>query len=55
MYQFIHDELRKFADPRTCIYFCMENDTVWQDVFGFIPEEQGGLPAMLDRAVRWPR
>jgi len=52
MYQVILDELRRFADPRTCIYFCMENDTIWRQVFGFAPEEQGGLPAMLDRAVR---
>jgi hypothetical protein len=41
--------LRKYADPRTCIYFCMENDTIWRQVFGFTPEDQGGLPAMLDR------
>ncbi len=51
MYRLIVDELRKYAAPRTCIYFCMENDTIWREVFGFIPEEQGGLPAMLDRAV----
>jgi spore photoproduct lyase len=52
MYRLILDELRKYADARTCIYFCMENDTIWREVFGFAPEEQGGLPAMLDRAVR---
>ena len=51
MYRFILDELRKQAHPRTCIYFCMENDTIWREVFGFAPEDQGGLPAMLDRAV----
>jgi len=54
MYRLILDELRKYADTRTCIYFCMENDTIWREVFGFIPEEQGGLPAMLDRAVQRP-
>ncbi|MBM9538235.1 SPL family radical SAM protein [Desulfobulbus alkaliphilus] len=52
MYQYIVKELRLFADPRTCIYFCMENDTIWEQVFGFSPEEQGGLPTMLDRAVQ---
>jgi spore photoproduct lyase len=52
MYRFILDELKKYAHSRTCIYFCMENDTIWREVFGFAPEEQGGLPAMLDRAVR---
>ncbi len=51
MYRFILEELRKYADDRTCIYFCMENDTIWREVFGFAPEEQGGLPVMLDRAV----
>lgn len=52
MYRHILDTLLRYADPRTCIYFCMENDTIWREVFGFTPEEQGGLPAMLDRAVR---
>jgi spore photoproduct lyase len=51
MYQVILERLRASAHPRTCIYFCMENDTIWREVFGFIPEERGGLPAMLDRAV----
>ncbi len=51
MYRLIHDELHKYADPRTCIYFCMENDTIWREVFGFAPEDQGGLSAMLDRSV----
>jgi len=53
MYRVILNELQKYAHPRTCIYFCMENDTIWREVFGFVPEDQGGLPAMLDRAVRW--
>jgi len=52
MYRCLVDELRQHADPRTCIYFCMENDTIWEQVFGFAPAEKGGLPIMLDRAVR---
>lgn len=55
MYRFILEELQKYAHSRTCIYFCMENDTIWREVFGFAPEEQGGLPVMLDRAVDWPK
>jgi spore photoproduct lyase len=51
MYRFILNELRQYAHQRTCIYFCMENDTIWREVFGFTPEEQGGLPRMLDRAI----
>lgn len=52
MYRHLLDNLRRYAHPRTCIYFCMENDTIWREVFGYTPEEQGGLPVMLDRAVR---
>ncbi len=51
MYRFIAGELAARAAESTCIYFCMESDTVWRQVFGFIPEERGGLPAMLDRSV----
>ncbi|WP_228721342.1 hypothetical protein [Desulfosediminicola ganghwensis] len=42
--------LKKRAAERTCIYFCMESDEIWREVMGFAPEEQGGVPAMLDRA-----
>lgn len=52
MYRHLLDNLRRYTHPRTCLYFCMENDTIWREVFGYTPEEQGGLPAMLDRAVR---
>ncbi|WP_035275874.1 SPL family radical SAM protein [Desulfogranum japonicum] len=51
MYRFILAEIQKYAAPSTCVYFCMENDEIWQEVFGFVPEEKGGIPAMLDRAV----
>ena len=54
MYRFILNELQRHAHSRTCLYFCMENDTIWQDVFGFVPKDRGGLPAMLDRAACWP-
>jgi spore photoproduct lyase len=52
MYQHLYQQLHKHADPRTCIYLCMENNEIWQEVFGFNPEERGGLPRMLDEAVR---
>lgn len=51
MYQYIFERLQRYVHPDTCIYFCMENDTVWQEVFGYTAEERGGLPLMLDRAV----
>ena len=52
MYKHLYDRLRHNIDPNTCIYLCMENNEIWQEVFGFIPEERGGLPKMLDDAVR---
>ena len=51
MYKVIADELAKYADPKTCVYFCMESDVIWQEVFGFSPEQEGGLGSMLDRTV----
>jgi spore photoproduct lyase len=51
MYNHLNQQLQKFAYPETCIYLCMENNEIWQEVFGFIPEDRGGLPAMLDKAV----
>lgn len=33
------------------VYFCMESDDVWQRVFGFTPDQYGGLPLMLDKSA----
>ncbi|MBC8208097.1 MAG: DNA photolyase [Desulfobulbaceae bacterium] len=52
LYQHIHELLKKRTHDRTCIYFCMESDEVWQSVMGFIPEERGGIPALLDASVQ---
>ena len=51
MYKLISDELARYTASTTCVYFCMENDTIWRQVFGFCPEERGGLDAMLDKTV----
>jgi spore photoproduct lyase len=51
MYRLIADELARFVSSRTCVYFCMENDTIWREVFGFCPADKGGLGRMLDRTV----
>ena len=51
MYKVIADELAKYVAPATCVYFCMESDNIWQEVFGYTPEEKGGLRKMLDRSV----
>lgn len=39
------------AAPDVPIYFCMEDDEVWEKVLGFIPAERGGLPKMLDQCA----
>ncbi|MFU8818673.1 MAG: SPL family radical SAM protein [Desulfurivibrio sp.] len=54
MYQVLVNELTRRAAAHTCIYLCMENDTVWGEVFGFTPADRGGLAAMLDAAAAWP-
>ena len=51
LYRHLYALLRERADSRTCLYLCMESDEIWREVFGFAPEEQGGLAAMLERAV----
>jgi len=52
MYRHMAHHLSRYLDPDTCLYFCMESDEIWREVFGFAPEEKGGLPAMLDRAAQ---
>ncbi len=52
LYKFIYDLLKEQCSDRTCIYFCMESDEIWKEVMGFIPEERGGIPFMLDQAVK---
>jgi len=37
--------------PDTVVYFCMEDDEVWEKAVGFVPKERGGLSAMLDRSA----
>jgi spore photoproduct lyase len=39
--------------PDAAVYLCMENDEIWRKSLGFIPDDVGGLPYMLDmRAVK---
>jgi spore photoproduct lyase len=42
--------IRKYA-PDVLIYFCMEDDEVWQKSMGFVPQDRGGLPRMLDNSA----
>jgi spore photoproduct lyase len=50
IYQHMYKMLHQFA-PNVTVYFCMEDDEVWEKVMGFKPEEQGGLSAMLDASA----
>ncbi|MGE4518780.1 MAG: radical SAM protein [Desulfobacteraceae bacterium] len=47
----IHDEFMKI-DKNLCLYFCMEDDKVWERVFGYVPASKGGLPNILDESVK---
>ena len=51
LYQFLVQRLQQRMDARTCLYFCMESDELWREVFGFTPAERGGLDRMLDEAA----
>lgn len=52
LYRYIYNLLQCRAYAGTCIYFCMESDEIWREVMGYVPEERGGIPAMLDRTVQ---
>ncbi len=47
LYRKIVQHIRSRA-PGVTVYFCMEDDEVWQESLGFIPEEKGGLAKLLD-------
>jgi len=51
LYAEMVEALRRW-DPDLCVYLCMEGPWIWRKVFGFEPAERGGLPRMLDDAVR---
>ncbi|MCP4687737.1 MAG: DNA photolyase [Desulfobacterales bacterium] len=50
LYQGIVDRIRAVA-PNVMVYFCMEDEEVWEKTLGFSPEERGGLAAMLDESA----
>ena len=37
--------------PDAVVYLCMENDEIWRKSLGFIPDDVGGLPHMLDASA----
>lgn len=50
LYEKIIASIREAA-PDVTLYFCMEDDEVWEKSMGFIPSDKGGLPAMLDESA----
>lgn len=51
LYKHIYRSLKRYAAPRTVIYFCMESDEIWKEVMGYTPQEKGGIAQMLDNSV----
>jgi spore photoproduct lyase len=37
--------------PDVLVYFCMEDDEVWEKCMGFVPADRGGLSKMLDESA----
>lgn len=50
IYREIVDAIRSRA-PDVTLYFCMEDDEIWQHTLGFRPEERGGIPKILDTSA----
>lgn len=51
LYRHIYNLLKEQAAAGTCIYFCMESNEIWQEVMGYVPDQNGNIGAMLDRTV----
>jgi len=43
--------IRKYINPKI-IYFCMEDDEIWQESFGYTPKEYNGITTMLDQQAQ---
>jgi spore photoproduct lyase len=50
LYRQMVDWIRDAA-PDVTVYFCMEDDAVWQACLGFVPPGDGGLGRMLDASA----
>ena len=50
IYQHMVSVIRQFA-PDLTVYFCMEDDDVWEQVMGYLPSERGGLSTILDNSA----
>ena len=50
LYRKIASWIKEYG-PDIDLYFCMEDDEVWRKALGFVPEERGGLPRILDESA----
>jgi len=50
LYQKMAAWIRELA-PDVMLYFCMEDEEVWEKALGFVPEDRGGLSTMLDKSA----
>lgn len=50
LYRKVASRIKEIA-PDVPVYFCMEDDEVWEKSLGFVPSEKGGLPNMLDTSA----
>ncbi len=50
IYREIINSIKELA-PDVLLYFCMEDDEVWEKTLGFVPEEPDSLGKMLDKSV----
>ncbi len=48
LYSFLVTEIKRYA-PNVFIYFCMEDQYLWQDTFGFAPSDNQELSHWLDK------
>ncbi|MCG6894265.1 MAG: DNA photolyase, partial [Desulfobacteraceae bacterium] len=47
MVSWIHEQA-----PDVTVYFCMEDEEVWEATLGIIPSKEGGVGRMLDQSAR---
>lgn len=50
LYRRLVEMIRDVA-PEITVYFCMEDEEVWEKALGFVPEKEKGLAVMLDQAA----
>ena len=50
LYQSIIESFKKIA-PDVLLYFCMEDQEVWEKTLGFFPQGQGALKLLLDKSA----